>query len=279
VYKLKRGPKGEILCYKARYVVRGFEQKESIDYAETFASVVKPMSYKALFAIAAALDLEIHQMDVKTAFLYGEIDTEIFVNLPKGMKCGSDQTCRLNKALYGLKQSPRIWYNTLLEFLKTQGFEPLTSDLGIFSKGYMYIAIYVDDLLIAGPNMGAITELKNALSKRFEMSDLGECRYYLGMEIIRDRPQRTLRPSQNGYVTKILSDFDMQECKPNSTPMAVARLESAPNGVQAPKDLTTWYARAIGSLMYLMLGTRPDIAFALHVSGHSLCFQKHKNLC
>jgi hypothetical protein len=263
VYKLKRGPKGEILRYKARYVVRGFEQQEGIDYAETFASVVKPMSYKALFAIAAALDLEIHQMDVKTAFLYGDIDTEIFVDPPEGMECGSDQTCRLNKALYGLKQSPRIWYNTLLEFLKTQGFEPLTSDLGIFSKGHMYIAIYVDDLLIASPNMGAITELKDALSKRFEMSDLGECRYYLGMEIIRDRPQRTLRLSQKGYVTKILSDFDMQECKPNSTPMAVARLEPAPDGAQAPKDLTTWYARAIGSLMYLMLGTRPDIAFAV----------------
>jgi hypothetical protein len=150
-----------------------------------------------------------------------------------------------------------------LEFLKTQGFEPLTSDLGIFSKSYMYIVIYVNDLLIAGPNMGAITELKDALSKRFEMSDLGEYRYHLGMEIIRDRPQRTLRLSQKGYVTKILSDFDMQECKPNSTPMAVAHLEPAPDGVQAPEDLTTWYARAIGSLMYLMLNTRPDIAFAV----------------
>jgi hypothetical protein len=103
----------------------------------------------------------------------------------------------------------------------------------------MYTAIFVDDLLIAGPNMGAITELKDALSKCFEMSDLGECRYYLGMDIIRNRPQRTLRLSQKGYVTKILSDFDMQECKPNSTPMAVARLEPALNGVQAPKDLTT----------------------------------------
>jgi hypothetical protein len=115
VYKLKRGPKGEILCYKTRYVVREFEQKEGIDYAETFASIVKPMSYKALFAIAAALDLEIHQMDVKTDFLYGKIDTEIFVDLPEGMECESDQTCCLNNALYGLKQSPRIWYNTLLE--------------------------------------------------------------------------------------------------------------------------------------------------------------------
>jgi hypothetical protein len=94
---------GEILCYKARYVVHRFEQKEGFDYAENFASVVKPMRYKALFAIAAALDLEIHQMDVKTAFLHGDINTEIFADLPEGMECGSDQTCRLSKALYGLK--------------------------------------------------------------------------------------------------------------------------------------------------------------------------------
>jgi hypothetical protein len=119
------------------------------------------------------------------------------------------------------------------------GFEPLTSDLEIFSKSHTYIAIYVDNLLIAGPNIETITELKNALSKCFEMSDLEESRYYLGMEIIGGHPQRSLRLSQKSYVTKILSDFDMQECKPNSTPMAVARLKPAPNGVQAPKDLTT----------------------------------------
>ncbi len=88
--------------------MRGFEQQYGIDYDETFASVVKPMSYKALFAIAAALDLEIHQMDVKTAFLYGDIDEEIFVEQPEGLGNGSDQVCKLNKALYGLKQSPRM---------------------------------------------------------------------------------------------------------------------------------------------------------------------------
>jgi hypothetical protein len=106
VYKLKRGPNGEILRYKARWVVRGFEQEYGVDYHETFASVVKPMSYKALFAIAAALDLEIHQMDVKTAFLYGNVDEEIYVEQPPEMGDGTDSVCRLKKALYGLKQSP-----------------------------------------------------------------------------------------------------------------------------------------------------------------------------
>src|SRR5438552_4024639 len=113
VYKLKRGPNGEILRWKACWVIRGFEQQEGIDYNETFASIVKPMSYKAMFAIAAALDLEIHQMDVKTAFLYGNVDEEIYVEQPMVFEDRTSRVCKLNKALYGLKQSPRIWYNTL----------------------------------------------------------------------------------------------------------------------------------------------------------------------
>ena len=195
VYKLKRGPTGEILRYKARWVVRGFEQEEGIDYNETFASVVKPMSYKALFAIAAALDLEIEQMDVKTAFLYGLVDEEIYVEQPHELHDGTERVCRLNKALYGLKQLPRIWYHTLATFLKEHGFSPLSSDLGIFSKGHVYIAVYVDDLLIAGPDKKEIQEIKDALSNRFEMTDLGPCTYYLGMSVKRDRRNRTLRLS------------------------------------------------------------------------------------
>lgn len=108
VFKLKRGPHGEVARYKSRWVVRGFTQEQGIDYDETFASVVKPMSYKALFAIAAALDLEIEQIDVKTAFLYGYIDHEIYVEQPNHMDDGTFRVCKLRKALYGLKQAPRI---------------------------------------------------------------------------------------------------------------------------------------------------------------------------
>jgi hypothetical protein len=204
VYKIKQGPTGNILRYKARWVVRGFEQKEGLDYQETFASVVKPMSYKALFAIAAALDLEIHQMDVKTAFLYGEIDGEVYVEQPEGLDDGTGRVCRLNKALYGLKHSPRIWYNTISTFLASQGFTPLVSDLGVFAKGKVYIAIYVDDLLIAAPNLDEVNALKAALSRRFQMEDLGEYHFYLGMEIVRDRPNRRLTLNQRGYTQKIL---------------------------------------------------------------------------
>jgi hypothetical protein len=108
VYKHKRGPNGEILRYKSRWVVRGFEQREGLDYNETFALVVKPMSYKLRFAIAAAYDLEIEQMNIKTAFLYGNIDTEVYVEQPQGLEAVGQKTkvCKLNKALYVLKQFP-----------------------------------------------------------------------------------------------------------------------------------------------------------------------------
>ena len=150
VFKLKRGPHGEVLRHKARWVVRGFTQEEGVDYDETFASVVKPMSYKALFAIAAAMDYEIEQMDVKTAFLYGNVNDEVYVEQPTGYEEDTDSVCLLDKALYGLKQSPRIWYETLTEFLKSLGFEAINADLSVFTRYGMIIAIYVDDLLIAG---------------------------------------------------------------------------------------------------------------------------------
>ena len=189
VYKHKRGLNGEILRYKSRWVVRGFEQREGLDYYETFASVVKPMSYKLLFAIAAANDLEIEQMDVKTAFLYGDIDTEIYVEQPEGMGAigESHKVCKLNKALYGLKQSPRVWYFTLTAYLKTLGFEPLTADNCIFydSKG-IYIAVFINNLFIVGLSKANISMIKAKLSKRFYMTDLGPCKYYLRMEVIRD---------------------------------------------------------------------------------------------
>lgn len=164
-------------------MVRGFTQEEGIDYDETFASVVKPMSYKALLVIVASHDLEIEQMDVKTAFLYGDIDYEIYVEQPHYMTDGTPRVCKLRKALYGLKQAPRIWYQTLTNFLRNLGFEPINADLGIFVRSNVYIVVYVDDLLIIGPSIAEIKKIKWSLRNRFHMTDLGLCSYYLGMSI------------------------------------------------------------------------------------------------
>jgi hypothetical protein len=266
VYKIKRGSNGEILRYKARWVVRGFEQEQGLDYNETFASVVKPMSYKALFALAAAHDLELEQMDVKTAFLYGDIEEEIYVEQPPevGDK-HSGKVCRLNKALYGLKQSPRVWYNTLAAFLKKSGFEPLSPDFSVFHHNGTFIAAYVDDLLIIGPSKEEIQKVKDALNEEFQMTDLGPCLYYLGLRVRRDMRNRTIYLSLQGYLERVLKDFDMWESKPVATPLDNSRLHTAEEGYECDPEDRKQYQSAVGSLMYAMLGTRPDIAFAVSV--------------
>ena len=222
------------------------------------------MSYKAIFALAAAYDWEIEQMDVKTAFLYGAIDTDIYVQLPTG--CGVTGTAKLNKALYGLKQSPRVWYNTLATFLAKQGYHPLDADSSVFCRENTIIAIYVDDLLVAGSSMAEIKTIKVSLNRQFHMTDLGPCHFYLGMEVIRDRPRRTLRLSQEAYLRKVLEDNQMADCATVTTPMETSvKLIPAEEGYQSPADFRRQYQSAVGSLMYAMLGTCPDIAFAVSV--------------
>ena len=252
VFKLKRGSSGEIVRHKCRWVVRGFTQEEGIDYDQTFASVVKPMSYKALFAIAAALDLEIEQMDVKTAFLYGEIDHEIYVEQPHHMTDGTSRVCKLRKALYGLKQAPRIWYQTLTNFLRDLGFEPINADLSIFVRSSMYIAVYVDDLLIIGPSIAEIKRIKRSLRNRFHMTDLGPCSYYLGMTIRRDRQNRILYLSQEAYIHKVLQQFEMLDCAPISTPIDTSPLPENDTEYLCPSNVKNEYQRVIGSLMYVI---------------------------
>ena len=204
-------------------------QQEGIDFYETFASVVKPISYKAIFAIAAAQDWELEQMDVKTAFLYGHIDTPIYMEQPQGCNDGSGRVCLLQKALYGLKQAPRIWYNTLATFLKELELEPLDSDMSVFHGNGLIVAVYVDDLLIAGPDMTEIDKLKKGLNDKFRMEDLGPCSYYLGMKVTRDRPNRTIKLSQKGYLEKVIKDFGMWDCNTkHDTPMETSPKHMVP---------------------------------------------------
>ena len=266
VYVMKRGPQGEITRYKARWVVRGFEQQEGRDYHDTFASVVKPMSYKAIFALAAAMDWDLEQMDVKTAFLYGNVQEDIYVQQPDGFNKDSSKVCKLNKALYGLKQSPRIWYQHFSEYMKELGLHPIESDESVFMdpKTGTIVALYVDDVLITGPNKAGIKRVKKGLNAKFHMSDLGPCAYYLGMTVKRDRQAGTIRLGQAAYVTRFLNHFNCWNLTPASTPLETSRkLQPAEEGYVAPRKLREDYQSAVGSLMYAMLGTRPDIAYAV----------------
>jgi hypothetical protein len=179
VYRRKINKYGQIIKYKARWCIRGDMQKEGIDYQEVYSSVVKSMTYKLLFNRAAVEDLEIEQMDVKTAFLNSPIDAEVYMEQPEGFEDpdhpADEWVCKLNRAIYGLKQAPRAWYFTLAKFLISLGFKPCDADRSVFYNKDMQVAVYVDDLLLFGSDKRKIQSLKEALSQRFEMEDLGAC--------------------------------------------------------------------------------------------------------
>lgn len=268
VYKIKRGLRNEILKYKSRWVAKGFEQQLGINFEETFASVVKPMSYKAMFAIAAKYDLDIIQLDIMTAFLNAFLKDRIYMELPDGMDQNGDMVALLNRALYGLKQSPREWYLTLKEWLETRGFCHIESDHSVFinSTTHLVVCVYVDDLLIFGPrNSKDIDTLKSELNQRFEMTDLGPVHQFLGMRVERNRVKKTITISQGAYINKVLDRFGMSDCKPVSTPMVSGtQLHKEEILKASPKNLAL-YQSMVGSLMYAMVETRPDIAYSVSV--------------
>jgi transposase InsO family protein len=273
VYKVKRHADGSIDRFKARLVAKGYSQQYGIDFTETFAPVVRFSSLRAILAIAAANDYEIHQMDVKTAFLNGDLDEDIYMQQPDGYRAAGSQAslvCKLNKSLYGLKQAGRAWNKKMDAALIELGLRPTHSDSCVYvmrqDDTVMFLLVYVDDLLLVTNHMGQLKSIKAALHSRFEMKDMGEAEFILGVQIRRDRAKRQLYLSQAEYVRTVLERFDMQDCKPAASPMAtgVKLLKTETTDDSTSKRMVDVpYASAVGALMYAALGTRPDIAFAV----------------
>jgi hypothetical protein len=273
VFKVKHNADGSVERYKARLVARGFTQTEGVDYTETYAPVVKMTSIRVLLSIVAIHDLELHQMDVKTAFLNGVLEEDIYMQQPEGfIETGKEQlVCKLKRTLYGLKQSPRVWYQTIDKFFAETGFKRVEGDYGLYviwnEDVKCIIALYVDDLLLACNSVLYMDKLKLALHNEYEMKDLGEAKFVLGIKIERDRPRRVIYLHQQQYIENVLERFNMNECKPVTTPMEVSvRLTKslAPVTDKEKQEMSAVpYQSAVGSLMYAMTCTRPDIAFAV----------------
>lgn len=265
-FRQKYGPDGEIEKYKARLCAKGFTQVEGLDYNETYAPVVKFDSIRTLLALAAEQDLEIHQMDVKSAFLNADLKEEIYMECPEGFNSNRNVVWRLNKSLYGLKQASREWYECVEKEFTKLGYTRSEADYSVFYKRVgdclIIVAVYVDDMLIFGKDVQVINSLKSELKSIFEMTDLGEAKWILNMEVIRDRAARTIHLSQRQYVNSILTRFQMDDCRPVSTPMeANLHLPKLAEAEIEPR----LYQSALGSLMYAMLATRPDIAYSVGV--------------
>jgi hypothetical protein len=261
--------------YKARLVVKGFQQKEGIDYTDIFSPVVKMTTIRIVLSIVAAEDLHLEQLDVKTTFLHGELVEEIYMKQPQGFAVQGKESlvCKLRRSLYGLKQAPRQWYKKFDSFICNTGFIRCNADhccyVKSFKNSYIILLLYVDDMLIAGASMEEINKLKKQLSKQFAMKDLGVAKQILGMKIIRDKASSTLKISQAEYVKKILSKFSMDEAKSVSTPLGshfkLTKDQSPKTDQEKAYMNKVPYASAIGSLIYAMVCTRPDIAHAVGV--------------
>ena len=276
VFKLKRKADGSIDKYKARLVARGFSQKPGFDYNETYSPVAKLVTLKILLAVANHKGMHIHQMDVKCAFLNGELEEEIFMHLPEGFG-EKNKVCKLNKALYGLKQASRAWNGKFNESIVKIGFRRCNADRCLYVKEQngiiCYVLLYVDDLLIFCRDMKTIVAVKKLLSEEFEMTDLGKANSFLGMQIEQDIENGTIVINQTEYLKKVLHKFKMQDCKPKATPMEKGlHLEKG----DANKCSNHPYRELIGCLTYAHCTTRPDICAATgYFSRFQSCFNEN----
>jgi len=265
VFKVKKDPDGNIVKHKARLVAKGYAQRQGVDFDEVFAPVARIETVRVLLALAAQGGWEVHHMDVKSAFLNGDLNETVFVQQPPGFVIGKgDKVLRLKKALYGLRQAPRAWNSKLDKELIALGFLKSKLDNAVYRRSsrdsFLLVGVYVDDLIISGPNTEDIRNFKQEMMKKFSMSDLGLLNYYLGIEVKQGEGQIVL--SQGAYALKILEGAGMSNCNACDTPME-CRLKLSKKKEGDAVDPTA-YRSIIGSLRYLV-NTRPDLAYVVGV--------------
>lgn len=265
VFKTKSDDRGNIVRYKARLVAKGCSQKFGIDYSETFSPVVRYNSIRYLLALAVQRGLHIHQMDAVTAFLQGDLDEEIYMEQPEGYHDGTNRVCKLNRSIYGLKQAGRQWNLKLDDALRKYGLQKSKLDPCIYYTGDLciLIAIYVDDFLLFYKSESKLAEMKNYLHRTFKMKDMGPVANCIGLNI--RQGENVIDVDQCGYVEEILSRFNMQDCKPVKNPVDTSQKLTVQT-VTPESSLVGKipYQEAVGALLYLAQGTRPDIAFAVN---------------
>jgi hypothetical protein len=265
VYTVKQNPDGKVERYKARLVAKGYTQTYGIDYDDTFAPVAKMNSVRTLISCAVNLGWDLFQLDVKNAFLHGDLQEEIYMHIPPGFNTAQTEgkILRLCRSLYGLKQSPRAWFDRFRKVMIQMGYKQSNADHTLFYKCNMknitILIVYVDDIVITGDDTKSIDQLKAKLASEFEVKDLGPLRYFLGIEV--SRSPKGIYLSQRKYVLDLLSETGLSGCRPAPTP--TEQNHRLHEGDGEPVDRGR-YQRLVGRLIYLS-HTRPDIAFAVSV--------------
>ncbi|GJW25458.1 retrovirus-related pol polyprotein from transposon TNT 1-94 [Tanacetum coccineum] len=264
IYKVKLDEYGDVLKNKARLVAKGYRQEEGLDFEESFAPVARLEAIRIFLANAASKNMTVYQMDVKTAFLNGELKEVVYVSQPEGFVDPDrpHHVYRLKKALYGLKQAPRAWYDTLSKFLLAQGFSKGVVDPTLFirttGKHTLHVQIYVDDIIFASTDPKDCDRFSTEMSSKFQMSMMGQISFFLGLQISQN--PRGIFINQSKYANEILKKFNLHKSDPVDTPMVErTKLDEDLSGI--PVDQTQ-YRSMIGSLMYLT-ASRPDLVFAV----------------
>lgn len=280
VDKTKTYSRGNIDRLKARLLAKGFTQREGIDFNETFSPVSTKDSFRVIMASVAHFNLELHQMDVKTTFLNGDLEEEVYMVQPKGFleKGKEDMVCRLRKSIYGLKQVSRQWFLKFDEVITSFGFVENKMDQCLYLKvsgsKFIFLSLYVDDILLASNDLRLLHDTKQLLSKSCDMKDLGEASFVLGIDICRDRARSLLELSQKAYINRVLKRYGMEDCKHAEAPVVKGdkfSLDQSPSSNFEKESMKNFpYSSAVGSLMYAQVCTRPDLAFVVGVLGRYL---------
>jgi transposase InsO family protein len=276
VFKRKSDMDGNLTTYKARLVAKGFKQIQGVDYDETFSPVAMFKSIRIILAIAAFHDYEIWQMDVKTAFLNGDLEEDVYMTQPHGFVDPSNakKVCKLQRSIYGLKQASRSWNKRFDKEIKMFDFVKCEEEPCVYKRvsgsAVIFLVLYVDDILLIGNNIPSLNSVKTSLMKVFSMKDLGEAAYILGIKIYRDRSRRLIGLSQSVYIDKVLKRFSMQDSKKGFLPMSsgipLSKKQCPSTTVELDSMKRVPYASAIGSIMYAMICTRPDVSYSLSVT-------------
>lgn len=272
VFKHKMHPDGTLERYKARWVVRGFNQRPGIDFGETFSPVIKPATIRTVLTLVASRKWPAHQLDVSNAFLHGNLQEQVYCQQPTGFAdpARPDDVCLLSRSLYGLRQAPRAWFDRFVAHVTSLGFVQSRADTSLFvynrAGAQAYLLLYVDDMILSASSTNLLHHFVKRLQDAFKVKDMGPVHHFLGISVRRTGKGFFL--SQAQYAEELLERAGMAGCKSVATPADTKGKVSASDGTLIA-DATS-YRRLAGALQYLTI-TRPDIAYAVQ----QVCLHMH----